>query len=83
MSRQRNLNISFRERDMILLNELKRRSAMDYVSTSGITIDLIKKGILYDEEKKSGRAETIISVLKTGGVGGRVRDGYSKHVPNE
>ena len=47
---------------MILLNELKRRSAMDYVSTSGITIDLIKKGILYDEEKKSGRAETIISV---------------------
>jgi hypothetical protein len=62
MSRQRNLNISFRERDMSLLNELKRRSARDYVSTSGITIDLIKKGILYDEQKKSIRAETIISV---------------------
>jgi hypothetical protein len=62
MSRQRNLNISFRERDLILLNELKRRSARDYVSTSGITIDLIKKGILYDEQKKSNRAETIISV---------------------
>jgi hypothetical protein len=62
MSRQRNLNISFRERDLILLNELKRRSARDYVSTSGITIDLIKKGILYDEQKKSSRTETIISV---------------------
>jgi hypothetical protein len=60
MSHQRSLNISFRERDLILLNELKRRSARDYVSTSGITIDLIKKGILYDEQKKSGRAETII-----------------------
>jgi hypothetical protein len=62
MSRQRNLNISFRERDLILLNELKRRSARDYVSTSGITIDLIKKGILYDEQKKISRAETIIPV---------------------
>ncbi len=62
MSRQRNLNISFRERDLILLNELKRRSARDYVSTSGITIDLIKKGILYDEQKKKSRAETIIPV---------------------
>lgn len=62
MSRQRNLNISFRERDLRLLNELKRRSARDYVSTSGITIDLIKKGILYDEQKKASRAETIISV---------------------
>jgi hypothetical protein len=62
MSHQRNLNISFRERDLNLLNELKRRSARDYVSTSGITIDLIKKGILYDEQKKSNRAETIISV---------------------
>jgi hypothetical protein len=62
MSRQRNLNISFRERDLSLLNELKRRSARDYVSTSGITIDLIKKGILYDEQKKSSRAETIVSV---------------------
>jgi hypothetical protein len=62
MSRQRNLNISFRERDLILLSELKRRSARDYVSTSGITIDLIKKGILYDEQKRSGRTETIISI---------------------
>jgi hypothetical protein len=56
------LNISFRERDMSILNELKRRSARDYVSTSGITIDLIKKGILYDEQKKTSRAETIIPV---------------------
>ena len=62
MSCQRNLNISFRERDLILLNELKRRSARDYVSTSGITIDLIKKGLLYDEQKKKSRAETIIPV---------------------
>jgi hypothetical protein len=62
MSRQRNLNISFREKDLNLLNELKRRSAIEYVSTSGITIDLIKKGILYDEQKRTGRAETIVSV---------------------
>lgn len=47
---------------MSLLNELKRRSARDYVSTSGITIDLIKKGILYDEQKKNSRAENIVSV---------------------
>jgi hypothetical protein len=62
MSRQRNLNISFREKDLNLLNELKRRGAIEYVSTSGITIDLIKKGILYDEQKRTGRAETIVSV---------------------
>lgn len=62
MSNQRNLNISFCERDLSLLNELKRLSARDYVSTSGITIDLIKKGILYDEQKKANRAETFISV---------------------
>jgi hypothetical protein len=62
MSRQRNLNISFRESDQNLLNELKRRSARNYITTSGITIDLIKKGILYDEQKKSSGAETIISV---------------------
>jgi hypothetical protein len=53
MHHQRNLNISFREKDLTLLNELKRRSARDYVSTSGITIDLIKKGMLYDEQKRS------------------------------
>lgn len=62
MSYQRNLNISFRERDLSLLNELKRRSARDYVSTSGITIDLIKKGILYDEQKITNRAETFIPI---------------------
>lgn len=53
MSRQRNLNISFCERDLFLLTELKKLSARDYVSTSGITIDLIKKGILYDEQSKN------------------------------
>jgi hypothetical protein len=62
MSHQRNLNISFRERDLCLLNELKRRSARDYVSTSGITIDLIKKGILYDEQKRDGGRETFLPV---------------------
>jgi len=62
MHQQRNLNISFREKDITLLNELKRRSARDYVSTSGITIDLIKKGMLYDEQKRASRTETIISV---------------------
>lgn len=62
MSHQRNLNISFREKDLCLLNELKRRSARDYVSTSGITIDLIKKGILYDETKRNSGRETILPV---------------------
>lgn len=62
MSRQRNLNISFCERDLSLLNELKRLSVRDYVSTSGITIDLIKKGILYDEQTRANRTKTIISV---------------------
>lgn len=62
MQRQRNLNISFREKDLNLLNELKRRSARDYVSTSGITIDLIKKGIMYDEQKRGNRMQTGISV---------------------
>jgi hypothetical protein len=62
MQRQRNLNISFREKDLNLLNELKRRSARDYVSTSGITIDLIKKGIMYDEQKRDNRMQTGISV---------------------
>jgi hypothetical protein len=62
MHHQRNLNISFREKDLTLLNELKRRSARDYVSTSGITIDLIKKGMLYDEQKRASGTETILSV---------------------
>jgi len=62
MSKQRNLNISFRERDLSLLNELKRRSARDYISTSGITIGLIKKGILYDEQKRNLGRETILPV---------------------
>jgi hypothetical protein len=59
---QRNLNISFREKDINLLNELKRRSGRDYISTSGITIDLIKKGILYDDEKRDDRTQTGLSV---------------------
>lgn len=59
---QRNLNISFREKDINLLNELKRRSGRDYISTSGITIDLIKKGILYDDEKRNDRTQTELSV---------------------
>jgi hypothetical protein len=59
---QRNLNISFREKDINLLNELKRRSGRDYISTSGITIDLIKKGILYDDEKRDDRTQTGLPV---------------------
>jgi hypothetical protein len=62
MQRQRNLNISFREKDLNILTELKRRSAGDYISTSGITIDLIKKGMLYDEQTKDIRAQNIVSV---------------------
>lgn len=61
MHHQRNLNISFGEKDLTLLNELKRRSARDYVSTSGITIDLIKKGMLYDEQEKSNREKVVVS----------------------
>lgn len=62
MNKKRNLNISFRERDQSLLHELERRSARDYVSTSGITIDLIKKGMLYEEQERKSRAKTIVSV---------------------
>ncbi len=51
MDTPRNLNISFREKDLHLLSELKKRSDRDYVSTSGITIDLIKKGIIYEQQK--------------------------------
>jgi hypothetical protein len=49
--KQRNLNISFKQKDISILQELKRRSILDYVSTSGLTIDLIKKGMLYDEQQ--------------------------------
>jgi hypothetical protein len=49
--KQRNLNISFKQKDISILQELKRRSIFDYVSTSGLTIDLIKKGMLYDKQQ--------------------------------
>jgi len=49
--KQRNLNISFKQKDINILQEIKRRSILDYVSTSGLTIDLIKKGMLYDEQQ--------------------------------
>lgn len=52
---QRNLNISFRHKDLDLLDELKRRGETDYVSISGITIDLIKKGIRYEKQEKITR----------------------------
>lgn len=61
MNTQRNLNISFRERDLYLLSELKSRSDRDYVSTSGITIDLIKKGIKYEKQQESSREEITAS----------------------
>jgi len=61
MNTQRNLNISFRERDLHLLSELKSRSDRDYVSTSGVTIDLIKKGIKYEKQQEDFRKETIAS----------------------
>jgi hypothetical protein len=61
MNTQRNLNISFRERDLYLLSELKSRSDRDYVSTSGITIDLIKKGIKYEKQQESSREKITAS----------------------
>ena len=61
MNIQRNLNISFRERDLHLLSELKSRSDRDYVSTSGVTIDLIKKGIKYEKQQEDFRKETTAS----------------------
>jgi len=60
MQRPRNLNISFRENDLNILQELRRRSSLEFITTSGITIDLIKKGILY--EKTEHRTQTGISV---------------------
>lgn len=61
MNTQRNLNISFKERDLHLLSELKNRSNRDYVSTSGITIDLIKKGIKYEKQQENSREKVAIS----------------------
>lgn len=65
MQRQRNLNISFREKDLHILNELKRRSAFDYTTTSGITIHLLKQGLLYEEQKRNSRMQTPVSLSET------------------
>lgn len=63
MQRQRNLNISFKQKDISVLHELKRRSVLDYVSTSGLTIDLIQKGILYEQQQRiQSTKETELSV---------------------
>lgn len=51
--RQRNLNTSFREKDLWVLHDLKRRSVLEYVSTSGVTVDLIKKGMLYEKQQRT------------------------------
>ena len=53
--RQRNLNISFKQKDQDILLELKKRSTLDYISTSGLTIDLIRKGMMYDEQQTNYR----------------------------
>lgn len=58
MTTKRNLNISFKENDLHLLNELIARSSQDYVSKSGTTIDLIKKGIKYEQREKNSREES-------------------------
>ena len=55
--RQRNLNISFKQKDIPVLHELKRRSVLDYVSTSGLTIDLIQKGMLYEQQQRTNTPE--------------------------
>ena len=63
MQRQRNLNISFKQKNINVLHELKRRSVLDYVSTSGLTIDLIQKGILYEQQQRTqSTKETELSV---------------------
>ena len=53
--KQRNLNISFKQKDQDILLELKKRSTLDYISTSGLTIDLIRKGMMYDEQQTNCR----------------------------
>jgi hypothetical protein len=58
MATKRNLNISFKENDLYLLNELIARSSQDYVSKSGTAIDLIKKGIKYEQREKNSREES-------------------------
>lgn len=58
--RNNNLCISFRQKDISVLHELKRRSVLDYVSTSGLTIDLIQKGMLYEQQQSTQTA------IKTG-----------------
>jgi len=50
MTTQRNLNISFREKDVHILHELKKISDEKFITTSRLVIDLIKKGMLYDEQ---------------------------------
>jgi hypothetical protein len=63
---QRNLNISFRQKDISILHELKRRSMLDYVSTSGLTIDLVRKGILYEQQQERiDQLENRIPLRKT------------------
>jgi hypothetical protein len=51
MTTQRNLNISFREKDIDLLQQLKTISDEKFITTSRLVIDLIRKGMLYDNEK--------------------------------
>lgn len=60
--RQNVINISFREKDLYLLDELKEKSSKDYISTSRFVIDLIKKGIMYEELHKNDdlNEETIL-----------------------
>lgn len=60
MTTKRNLNISFKEDDLYLLDELIARSSQDYVSKSGTTIDLIKKGIKYEQRQTGFREESAL-----------------------
>jgi len=56
MTIQRNLNISFRERDIDLIQKLKTISDEKFITTSRLVIDLIRKGMLYDEEKTTAKS---------------------------
>ena len=55
--RQRNLNTSFREKDLWVLHALKRRSVLEYVTTSGVVIDLLKKGMIYEQQQGTSPPE--------------------------
>lgn len=54
------LCISFPEKELYILNELNQRSSddLDYVSKSGLARNLIKKGLLYEQEHNPSKTRS-------------------------